>query len=166
MSNWILIMLEYIWKKKFLSTQIFYWNNTGLSFLTEGQLIKCSPLSQGMSFSLRNLLYNIYKNNLMHLYLFGECCLINNILITWTLEYHKDTWNRQQFILRQGKLSDCFMIKKSETKLGKQLEITNYDSYVRLSNKCNCLPWKMLNHTINCYNITWKQLYNPLETVI
>ena len=117
-----------------------------------------------MSVSWPNLLYIIYKNNLFAILKFNECCLINIVLISWTLENHKDTWNRHQFILRPGNCSTVSRHKKSETTLGKQLELTNYNSYSRLIEKYYRLPWIMLNYTQNCYNIGRNQSYNPLET--
>ena len=103
--------------------------------LTEGQMIDCSPRSHGISGLLPNLLYNFYISSLFATLKSGEWCLINNILITWTLKYHKGAWNRQQFILWSGNSSTVSWYKKSETKLGKQLEIPNYILYSRLGNK-------------------------------
>ena len=59
----------------------------------KGQLIDCSPRSQGISVLLPNLLYNFYKNNLFATLKFGECCL--------TQRCFKQAVTGKQF--------DCFM---------------------------------------------------------
>ena len=89
-----------------------------VSPFTEGQLIDCSPGSHGIRFYYLTYYIMSIKNklNLFATSKSGECCLIKNILITWTLDYHKDAWNRQQFILWLGNSSTVSWYKKSEEK--------------------------------------------------
>ena len=53
-------------------------------------------------------------------------------------KYYKDAWNEQQFILCLRNSLTVSWCKKSETKLGKQLEMTNYILFSRLCNNGIC----------------------------
>ena len=76
----------------------------------------------------------------------NECRMVSNIiLITWTLEYRKDAWNRQQFILWPGNSLTVSWCQKSATKLWKQLEMTNYILYSRLIGNKTLIPWFLGN---------------------
>ena len=108
-----------------------------VSPLTEGQLIDCSLSSHALKVLLPNLLCHSYKINVFVVIKSGECCLMNNILITWTLGYPNDTCNRQQFILWPIYSLTVLWYKKSETKLMKKLEIINYILNTILSNHVN-----------------------------
>ena len=104
------------------------------SSLTKWQQIDCSPRSNWINTLLPYLLYNFYKNN------------VSTLKSDKQHPDHIKAWISQRclkqptvtFYFVTGNSSTFSWYKKSERKLEKQLEITDYIYYSRLGNEKRC----------------------------